>query len=893
VRFNASPAVCEYLDAQLRDTQPSPRQRRPVAVSLVGLSWADTGASDIHLLPGLVSPELKRLLRADDLNPATNEVEVKQLFNMAGLTVAFAAPQLAGTLASHGITMSTTTGEVTVDTAAMKGHSFLITAIGTQGSAIATARIRVNVHSAITRLWLTPSRLTVRKGAKNMRLSVLAEFDDGVIGDITNWSPFEKPVGPPDRIFVRAKSSDTPVFTWEAESIPPGGAAVVAVERETGVLNATAESGSAKITARRQGGGTASATVACAKPWSTQVRLTHISGPGVPDVNFVPNILFLPDGFQDGDKGSYERLVRFVVTRLSTRNRTRPFAAFTGRINYFMGWVPSPDPGISVLNELDRGKRVGATTEGKGLELPSVARRAPDKWKLEDLINAIGLPTPKGDPDGSPLDDARVAVWRTLYGTDITKPRVQPLYADWLARNDRVLLNERDTAFHMAFGDRPALDGTTTDRGIAFNPRRLHEDDFNTFLDALRGPKGEALGNLWTSGKDNDLVVILCRTNRHGGLNATRSVPGTDRGRTLGVSLRDNTVHRAQANPGGDGFDLVPDAVPTEAHFRIWLTIAHELAHSWTLGDEYGGDTRAPTGSDIAEAAKDANIQARSTLVITIPGGGGELLSTATLKWGEWPRIAKAGVLMTKPGPAAGGKFILTLQDGKAARFRPKDIVRLRTRPLPVAAAPSARCKVESVTGDQMVIAPLFGAAVDPAKFPGEDVGRGAGSIVMAPVRSKDTDPAADVYGGDLTLVDFDALARIDSTSNPLNAQPLAGEAKPPNDDFRRACRNVELPVPTPATNFPDRKAPKPPAFSSWTIGLYENGGKFNCGIYRPTGICLMSGSASRDTKTKDLTLYDFCLICRYAIVDAVDPTLHREVEKDFRARYGKRGAVP
>src|SRR5206468_1129900 len=101
----------------------------------------------------------------------------------------------------------------------------------------------------------------------------------------------------------------------------------------------------------------------------------------------------------------------------------------------------------------------------------------------------------------------------------------------------------------------------------------------------------------------------------------------------------------------------------------------------------------------------------------------------------------------------------------KAARFRPKDIVRLRTRPLPVATAPSARCKVESVTGDQMVIVPLFGAAIDPAKFP-------AGSIVMAPVRSKDKDPAADLYGAELTLTDDEVLLRIVSTGNPLNAHP-------------------------------------------------------------------------------------------------------------------------
>jgi hypothetical protein len=185
-----------------------------------------------------------------------------------------------------------------------------------------------------------------------------------------------------------------------------------------------------------------------------------------------------------------------------------------------------------------------------------------------------------------------------------------------------------------------------------------------------------------------------------------------------------------------------------------------------------------------------------------------------------------------------------------------------------------------------MVIIPLFGAAVDPSKFPAE-------SIVMAPVRVKDSDPAKDLYGHELMLADEDVLTRIAETQNPLNAQPLADEAKPPNDASDRACSNKELSFPTAATNFPDRKAPKPPQFSSWTIGLYENGGEFNCGIYRPTGICLMGEQARQDPKTKEIYQYEFCLICRYAIVDTVDPTLHGEVEQDFRERYGKRGAIP
>jgi hypothetical protein len=90
-------------------------------------------------------------------------------------------------------------------------------------------------------------------------------------------------------------------------------------------------------------------------------------------------------------------------------------------------------------------------------------RGAPDKWLLEDLINAIGLPTPRGHPTNSTPDGDRLNTWQSLYGSDVTKPRVQRLFAEWLDRNDRMLLNERDTAFHMAFGNRPAADGDGPD----------------------------------------------------------------------------------------------------------------------------------------------------------------------------------------------------------------------------------------------------------------------------------------------------------------------------------------------------------------------------------------------------------------------------------------------
>src|SRR5205809_4009087 len=253
-------------------------------MSLNGLTWADTNACDIHLLPGLISPQLKRLLRPDNFNATTGVTIVDTFSNMAGVTVSFVA-QFAGAPDNHGVKMDKDNGEVTVAASLPAGpmlRSFIITATAKEGTTTVTARIRVNIHNSISKIWLTPAQLTVRKGAKNMRFSVLAQFDDGTIGDITNWSPFSTPGGVVDFTFVHAAGSDQPILNWSIESVPAGSPSVVSVDSVTGELSASAETGSAKVTAKVLNK-TASAIVGCAKPWSTQLNLTHLSGPGARD----------------------------------------------------------------------------------------------------------------------------------------------------------------------------------------------------------------------------------------------------------------------------------------------------------------------------------------------------------------------------------------------------------------------------------------------------------------------------------------------------------------------------------------------------------------------------------------------------------------------------------
>jgi hypothetical protein len=47
---------------------------------------------------------------------------------------------------------------------------------------------RVHIHESVKQIWLTPAALTVHVAADRPKFTVLAEFEDGVVGDITAWT---------------------------------------------------------------------------------------------------------------------------------------------------------------------------------------------------------------------------------------------------------------------------------------------------------------------------------------------------------------------------------------------------------------------------------------------------------------------------------------------------------------------------------------------------------------------------------------------------------------------------------------------------------------------------------------------------------------------------------
>ena len=245
-------------------------------MSVVSVFFPRTNARDIHLLPGLVSPRLDHMLFIEDTTGNKRADSPP-----AEVTTGFQA-LFIGAPSDHGVTLDETTGEIEIASPLPSGtrlRSFTVLCGCFEGTNIFTLPIRVYVHESITTMWPTPSVLHVRQGAENMRFGVLARFDDGVIGDITNWSPFVTPQAG-DQTFVHRKGEAAPVLSWSSQHPDQ-----VAVDERTGVLDCKSAAANETITVSRRPlpappDHVAKGLVLGAPAWTTPVRLTHVQGKG-------------------------------------------------------------------------------------------------------------------------------------------------------------------------------------------------------------------------------------------------------------------------------------------------------------------------------------------------------------------------------------------------------------------------------------------------------------------------------------------------------------------------------------------------------------------------------------------------------------------------------------
>jgi len=551
------------------------------------------------------------------------------------------------------------------------------------------------------------------------------------------------------------------------------------------------------------------------------------------------------------------------------------------------------------------GNGAAVTIIGRRIPVPRGQRAvagAAGAWTMDNLVHVVGLPVPaeRLAQGSTPQQlNAKIGDWTTLYGTRIEAARITHVLFDAWARllPDHRLADEKDTAFGLACGERPRADVRATEQVITWHPLRTLRTDVDRFL-ALLSFRGTLIGPTWTvqpggaDAKDRNLVFVLARGARYSGANRSGRDP------IVGMGLVDDLNIRVRHGAGRRmlivSHPLSRDRanVPAVTNF-VHATIAHEAAHSFALLDEYGGaPAMPPGGQDEQRTFEFGNVTPAREVA------AGQAIVGERLRW-RWPRITSAGVLASRPvpDPVLANAFTIRLDQTRRLGnlrgdlFNVGDVVFLRQRPLlrrstanppvltPALESPPLRI-FEMPSDSELRVSIVGGGSLTPGDF--ADTGVRAPILFRPQAASAVAAAAGDRYAE--VMAQF-IRRHITTSGGPLNAPPNAPQqacvpAVPPL--HMEPQRATNLP---PAATFPGGTVP---ALPSQIIGAYEGGAAFSCGVFHPSGVCIMrTPLATRTeqaiTQTPANTVHGFCHVCRYLIVDSIEPRAHFMIDFFYR----------
>jgi hypothetical protein len=302
-----------------------------------------------------------------------------------------------------------------------------------------------------------------------------------------------------------------------------------------------------------------------------------------------------------------------------------------------------------------------------------------------------------------------------------------------------------------------------------------------------------------------------------------------------------------------------PNLIRPTLETIIPRVFVHELGHSLGLGDEYFGE---PNEVNLPESSFDGSSNLTSLAAVRIPDPDHpQLLFTSKIvKW-NWERIQAAGVLSQKLQVTSPTTYDAILCQGHARPFTQNQEVRLRRRqwgvPLSQVADLGGIFKIESIAGDRLTLRLTTpGGAFDPATI-------GEGSIVYLPVKA-DRPSLSEPYA---RMIAPSIAEQIDKRNKPLTKWPRSAQ-----EIYAEFKKNGALQLPE--TDLPGNWSSRA---NERIVGLYESGGHFAQGTFHPAGGCKM--------RAHEIT-WGFCPVCRYAIVDFVDPTWHGVNDGDYEDEY-------
>jgi hypothetical protein len=854
---------------------------------VTGISW--DVPDDIHLLRGKSSRRLDQILKISHAGAITNPpspppspgpIIIPSEFHASdttvlandGIAVTFQAPPFKST-ATPGFTIDATTGVVTAltPTPTTRPRNFIVKAILTKtGSTtpfVPPLPIRIHIHETIVSVHLTPESLTARKkdtppvpggpgvpalGDTTVAFSVFAEF-------------FAGGVDPNNKVF--GNITRAPGIKWKSLS------SLLQVVADTGQVIALADTATTptevEVTLPADLGGLVKkGTVLLAGSWGIQRTAKLVSGsktsPGIPNGL---NLLILPEGFVDTPDGSdqkrFEDLALDYFTQWRKSPATAPFD--TMPLNVYTCWVPSIERGSTVRNLLRYANRAPGKARAMPMETPREPPAANPRVikKVDELIFQVGLPTPE---DATADQQAKTDEWNALYPASHFNSVSAAVFKKWKQRADYVVAFERDTAFGISSGLAPQVMRPDDGRSVNYHPGRTQRREIDKLLNFLVDGAGNPIGGEWLTNPGRAWVSVMMAGGRFAGAS---QLPPNE---LIMVSLSDFESSRLVDVPSRQIPKLFAYEPPKKLPLDAFATMTHETGHALGLGDEYGGRNAISASERSRSRRTFANLHDAAD----ITDASGKILVTS-ISWVLWPRIASAG-LVIKNITGVNPTYDVTIRKDPRSVFKAEDVgtgiqgdvVHLRHRPFvgPTGSEPDIRLTYKDVS-------PAFIVKKVTSVADGTEI------RVQKQNSSDPFDPNEWDIKDTILFKPLSTFMSHDKVVFAINASNA-----PLNRSSGAVCQKDDaVPQLVAAPGVPGLVKGSDPGI----VGIYDGGSELYCGMYHPTGSCMMRAfQKDKDVDAARTILNTFCPICRYILVDLIDPTMHAKMNDDYEKIYPK-----
>lgn len=493
-----------------------------------------------------------------------------------------------------------------------------------------------------------------------------------------------------------------------------------------------------------------------------------------------------------------------------------------------------------------------AGTRGITIGPPLAATPGPQSRALPLPIVRPPLPAVPIVPDGHNVHDpARLSAFGLMYGArigDIDGPAITPASLATLPQVQAAWLTAVETRSISVDVRRLERYRDLTPPVRVFDPRASFEASLTRLL-----------GNLSISLGISDRVVFVVDDQMRGGarLPVVSSLEPANN-RFVALSVGDPSGFDGVSGIAGSPF-LMRNPVRDTFHAgAVASSIVHEIGHTFGLGDEYEGANRAQVGVSDGERHSLEGYDNLELLADVAPGGTVDL---SRLKWNVCQAEKASRVLDIHPDFG----FITVDIEGDATKlWKDNELVRLRTSystPRPRDAAGNVDATIPRIREFPYQVLSTSGHQV--RLF---SIGATPGAQDQIHVLYK---PKLTADGRDLRLLD--PIVEDYVTAHGVFPKPPGGCI-----GANRADPGGEAVSPPPITNL------KVPTYPADLIGLYEGGWDWACGVVRPAGRCKMRHGATYDEQTDGtykIEVWEFCFVCKFIIVDRVDPSLLPKVQ--------------